>query len=188
MEYKSIQTKIENTQDKNKIKFKKINKNTYNISFLLENTNCVISSLVDFELVNLMYKLNSDIYDSIEIENMNENESNITLILKKVFFDFLPQKYAYLNIKKSIHNNTITFNSEVIKNCKPKCVNESLEPVNIETILNTFEIIDKHRILFDCNLVFNNSVQVPAILEKIFASLLKKMFSRFKQFIELIRS
>ena len=80
------------------------------------------------------------------------------------------------------YDKIVSSNSEVIKNCKPKCVNESLEPVNIETILNTFEIIDKHRILFDCNLVFNNSVQVPAILEKIFASLLKKMFSRFKQF------
>ena len=156
MEYNSIQPKIKTIRDKQGIKFQKINKNTYNISFVLENKNCILSSLVDFELMNLMYKLNNDIYESIEIETINENESNITLILKKVFYDVLPQKYAYLNIKKSISNNIITFNSEIIKDNKPKFVNETLEIVNIETISNTFEIINNHKIVFDCNLVFNN--------------------------------
>ena len=187
MEYNSIQPKIKIIRDKQGIKFQKINKNTYNISFVLENKNCVLSSLVDFELMNLMYKLNSDIYEYIEIETINENESNITLILKKVFYDFLPQKYAYLNIKKSISNNTITFHSEIIKNCKPKYINETLEPVNIETIINTFEIINNHKIIFDCNLVFNNNIQVPAIFDKLFAALINKMFVRFKHFIEMLK-
>jgi hypothetical protein len=187
MEYNYIQPKFKTIRDKKGIKFQKINKNTYNISFLLENKNCVLSSLVDFELMNLMYKLNSDVYESIEIEKISESESNITLILKKVFYDFLPQKYAYLNIKKSISNNTITFHSEIIKNSKPKCVNESLEPVNIDTILNTFEIVDNHKIIFDCNLIFNDNIQVPAIFDKLFAALINKMFLRFKQFIELLK-
>ena len=181
-----IQHKIKTIQEKKGIKFQKINKNTYNISFILENNNCILSSLVDFELINLMYKLNSDVYESIEIEKVNENESNITLVLKKIFFDFLPQKYAFLNIKKSICNNTVTFNSEIIKNCKPKCINDSLEPVNIETISNTFEIINNHKIIFHCKIVFNNNIPIPAIFDKLFASLINKMFLRFKQFIELL--
>jgi hypothetical protein len=186
MECNSIQSKIKTIQNKKGIKFNKINKNVYNISFVMENNNCVLSSLVNFDLINLIYKLNSDVYECIETEKINEDETNIILVLKKIFFDFIPQKYAYLNVKKSISNNIITFSSVVIKDRKPKGINESLESINIETILNTFEIVNDHKIIFDCNLVFNNVTPVPAIFDTLFANLINKMFLRFKQFIEVL--
>ena len=171
-------------QDKNGIKFYKKDKNNFSLSFTIENKKYILSSIVDFELLNLIYKLNEDIYESCNMEKINDCETNVVLVMKKVFLDLLTQKYAYFNIKKEVYENTITFHSKIIKSQRPEHVKDCLELVNVESIVNKFEFINNHKINFVCDFIFSDNVIVPSMIEKIFASLISKVFIRFKNFIE----
>jgi len=171
-------------QDKNGIKFFKKNKNNFSLSFTIENKNYLLSSIVDFELLNLIYKLNGDIYESCNMEKITENETNITLVMRKVFLDLLTQKYAYFNIKKENCENFTIFHSKIIKSHRPMDINKKLELVDVESIVNKFEFINNHKINVVCEFVFSDNIAVPTMVEKIFATLINKMFVRFKNFIE----
>jgi hypothetical protein len=49
--YKSINDKI--IRNKNGMKFIKTSKNSYNLTFVIENKNILLSKIVDFDLINL---------------------------------------------------------------------------------------------------------------------------------------
>ena len=174
-------------QDKNGIQFYKKTKHIFSLSFTIENKNYMLNSIVDFELLNLIYKLNDDIYESFHMEKISDCETNITLVMRKVFLDLLTQKYAFFKITKEICDNTIIFNSKIIKDRKPENISDKLELVNVENIINKFEIINKHKIQFSCEFIFSDNLVIPSIAEKFFANLLNKMFIRFKHFIENLK-
>jgi hypothetical protein len=169
---------------KNGIKYIKKNSNNYHFTFTLENKNYILLNIVDFELINLIYKLNGDIYESIHTEKINDSEMNITLVIKKIFFDFITQKYAFLNIKKEIRENAIIFNSKIITTHKPSHVKDNLDLVNVESIINKFEFVDNHTINCNFEFIFTNSTSTNPIFDKVFVNMINKMFVRFKNFIE----
>ena len=140
--------------------------------------------MIDFELLNLIYKLNDDIYESCNMEKITDSETNITLVMRKVFLDLLTQKYAYFNITKEKKENVVIFHSKIIKSHRPNHLNKKLELVDVESIVNKFEFINNHKINVICDFIFSDNIAVPVIVEKIFATLINKMFVRFKNFIE----
>lgn len=170
-----------------KITFLKKSNNCYKFSFLLENKNYILSSIIDIDLINLIYKLNSDIYESFHSNKISDTESNITLIMKKMLFDVITQKYAFLNIKKEVFEKEIIFNSKMITNYRPSCVNDRLELVNVDSIINKFELIDDHKANCVVEFIFNDLSSLNPILERIFVSIINKMFTRFKNFIEELK-
>ena len=169
-----------------KITFLKISNNRYKFSFFLENKNYVLSSMVDFELINLIYKLNGDIYESFHTEKISDNETNITLILKKILFDIITQKYAFLNIKKEVSEKSVTFNSKIITTYKPSHINDNLELVDVDSIINKFEFVNDHQAKCVTEFVFKD-ISLNPIVEKIFVNMINKMFTRFKNFIENLK-
>ena len=183
--HKSTNDKI--IHNKNGMKFIKTSKNSYNLTFPIENSNILLSSLVDFDLINLIYTLNQDIYESVNIEKISDNESNITLVMKKIGFDLISQRYAFINMKKYINENTITFISNTIKNTKPLNVNEKMELVTIDKIINKFEILSPHKLSFECEIIFNQDTQIPSMADNILGIIINKIFIRVKMFIENIK-
>jgi hypothetical protein len=169
---------------KNGIKYVKKNSNNYHFTFTIENKNYILANIVDFELINLIYKLNGDIYESIHTEKINNSEMNITLVIKKILFDFITQKYAFLNVKREICENAIIFNSKIITTHKPSHVKENLDLVNVESIINKFEFVDVHTINCNFEFIFTNSTSTNPIFDKVFVNMINKMFVRFKNFIE----
>ena len=178
---------VKNNNFKNHIKFVKKTKNNYNFSFSIENKNYVLRSMIDFDLINLIYKLNDDIYESIHTEKMSDSEMNITLVMKKILFDLITQKYAFLNVKKEELETSIIFNSKIITSHKPSHVKPDLDLVEVESIINKFEIIDNHKINCDFEFIFNGKTSVNTIFDKIFINFVNKMFYRFKNFIECLK-
>ena len=80
--------------------FLKVFKNKYSLKFSIENPNIILHKIIDFSLIKLMYDLNADIYEKINLEKINDNEAIMTILMKHLFEDLgLPQKFSHINIR-----------------------------------------------------------------------------------------
>lgn len=168
--------------------FTKKDKNNYQLTFQMNNNNIILPKIIDFNLVKLIYDLNGDIYENINLQIINDEEAVINMLMKHLFQDIgMPQRYSYLHIKKYVTENKIIFISQTIKSERPEGIPESAEPMHIQNLTCECYIIDNHHIEFSCNLVFDNIVNIPQVAEKIVGVILFKIFKRVKLFIDNIR-
>lgn len=174
--------------DKNGLKLIKPAKNNYNLQFTLENNNIILSKIIDFSLIKLIYDLNKDVYEKVNIEKINENEANIFFLMKHFFEDLgLPQKFSFFYIKKIETNNKIIFNSKTITTYRPIDIPDEAEVLNIDNFTTICEIINPHKILFNFNIFFSENVNIPNFAEKFIGQIINKIFNSLKQFIENVR-
>ena len=116
--------------DKNNTKIVKLYNGNYNIFFSIENKNINLSSVINFSLIKLIYDLNQDICEKVNLENQDENNAIITVIIKNMFKDLgLPQKYSCLQIIKSIQNNSVVFDLITKSDIKPDWIPNDVEIV-----------------------------------------------------------
>jgi hypothetical protein len=162
--------------------------NNYNISFTIQNNNIILSKIIDFHLVKLIYDLNPDIYEKINIQPINENEVKINFLMKHLFEDLgLPQRFSYVYMSKVIEENCIQFISQSIKNERPHGMPSDAELLPIQNMNCNCAVVNNHEIQFSCNIIFDNTMVVPPIAEKLVGIIIYKIFNRVKQFIENIR-
>jgi len=170
------------------LKFIKVEKNHYKLNFSMENNNIILSKIIDFNLIKLIYDLNADIYEKVSIEKINENEAIVTMLMKHLFEDIgLPQRFSYTHINKFDKDNKIIFLSNSIKSSRPQGVPSDSELMAIENMTIICDIITPHKVNFSLNIIFEHNVTVPAFLEKIVGVIVGKIFKRVKQFIENVR-
>jgi hypothetical protein len=168
---------------------KKNDKNNYSLSFYMENNNILMSKIIDFNLIKLIYDLNPDIYEKVNIQILNKNEAIVNLLMKNLFEDLgLPQRFSYMKIKR-IENNTgnILFTTETIKNERPPDMPPDTELMKINNSTINCHIVTPHKINFECNFIFEKTMIIPEVVEKIFGLILHKIFNRIKQFIENVK-
>lgn len=174
--------------EKDGLKFTKIKKNNYNLVFSMENKNINLSKIIDFNLITLLYELNPDIYEKLNIQKINENEIIVNFLIKHFFEDLgLPQRFSYLYMKKKIENNQILFESQTIRSKRPPCMPDEAELLNVENINTICDIITPHKMLFNCNIIFDDDANIPQFAEKMVGIIINKIFKRVKQFIENVR-
>jgi hypothetical protein len=168
--------------------FSRIKKNHYKLEFTMENNNIIISKIIDFNLIKLIYDLNPDVYEKVELQKINDFEAIVSLLLKHFFEDLgLPQKYSFLHMKKTIEERRITFQSQSIRTHKPEWIPNDAEQMNIQDFISVCDIITPHKIDFNFNVLFDPNAKVPPFAEKMVGTILFKIFKRVKQFIENIR-
>jgi len=168
--------------------FTKNGKNNYSLSFSMQNNSIVLDKIIDFNLIKLIYDLNSDIYEKININIINENEAISTLLMKHLFKDLgLPQRFSYVDINKIVEENNIKFISQTIKSEIPEEMPANAELMPIKKMICDCRIITPHQIEFICNIEFENSMIIPPMVEKLVGLVLYKIFNRLKQFIENVR-
>ena len=103
--------------------FTKIDDKKYNLSFSMENKNILIANIIDFSLFKLIYELNGDIYERVNLTKINENQAVVTLLIRHLFEDLgLPQKYSYFHMTKTVNNQQIIFRSQSIHGERPQGV------------------------------------------------------------------
>lgn len=174
--------------DKDGFKFSRFNKNNYKITFTIENNNIVLSKIIDFSLIKLIYDLNDDVYEKANIEQLNNSEAIITLLMKHFFEDLgLPQRFSYIYMKKIVEERKITFVSESIKSQRPPNMPQDAELMVIENMISIFDIVSPHKVNFSCNIIFEESIKIPSFAEKMTGIISNKIFKRVKQFIENVR-
>ncbi len=106
--------------------FFKNGKNNYSITFKMENKSIILSKVIDFSLIELIYKLNSDIYDKINLQKINENQAIMTMLMKHLFEDLgLPQRFSHVHMIKCVEPTKITFTSQSIYSERPEGIPSS---------------------------------------------------------------
>jgi hypothetical protein len=181
-------TEANTLYSKEGFEFVKNAKNDYSLCFQMENNNIILSKVIDFNLVKLIYSLNSDIYEKINIEIINENEAIFNLLIRNLFEDLgLPQRFSYVRSKRFVGENNIKFVSQTIKTNRPDGMPANAELMPLQRFDCNCDIITPHKINFTCNIVFESIMFIPAVAEKLVGLILYKIFKRVKQFIENVR-
>jgi hypothetical protein len=168
--------------------FTKITKNNYKLTFSIENKNILMSKIINLGLIKLIYDLNPDIYEKVNIEKLNENEAIASLLLRHFFEDIgLPQRFSFIHIQKFEEERRVIFKSQSIRSHRPDNMPEDTKLIPIVDMTSVCDIIDEHKVLFNFNILFDLDLNVPPFAEKMVGVILNKMFIRVKQFIENIR-
>jgi hypothetical protein len=172
--------------EKDGFKFEKLKDNAFNLLFDVENSKLALPSLINFDLVKLIYDLNSDIYVSNHLQKIPEaNAAIITLLTKHFFEDLgLPQRYSHLYMTQEIKENQIVFNACSIHNDpRPDGIPETAELMPIKYMIITCDIITQHKVDFNCSIVFEEYLNIQPFAEKVIGIMLHKIFTRVKKFI-----
>ena len=172
----------------------KINIGEYNIHFYLENNNIQLNNIIDFHLLKLLYDLNMDIYEKIDLTIIDDTQATLLAINKHLFQDLgISQKYSLLKIKKNIlkKENKIVFDLQSIKKTNVKeipQVPEKAEQMPIERFIITCNVINKHKIEIIIDFKIDTDlIKLPDFMENALCKIFIKMFKRVKQFIENIQ-
>jgi hypothetical protein len=175
--------------DKNGTKFMKLNDNHYRVSFDVENPHMNLPELINVDLFTLIYTLNPDIYESIRVEKMDDDEAYAIGILKHFFEDLgMPQRYSYLHIRR-MHTDTnkpnvIRFNARTIYDKRPEGVSQELEIVSFDKMMSAVEIVSSHHLRIVQDIYVNEKVHISPMIEKFIGTIIMKICKRIKLFIE----
>ena len=173
--------------EKDGMKFVKLEKNKYNLSYSIENKTINLEPLINFELIKLIYELNPDIYEKVVLNKFDESEANITLLMKHFFNDLgIPQKYSHMSLKKKITEQGINFVGASIFSEKPTYIPSDVELLPIKNLNIDCNVVSPHKVNFNCVIIFHNILIIPSFIEKIMGIIINKVFNRLKKFIENI--
>lgn len=162
--------------------------NQYSLRFSMNNDHIILSKIVDFPLIKLIYDLNTDIYEYAHLEVINEQEATINLLMKHLFEDLgLPQRFSYLHMKKTALENCIQFTSTTIRSERPASMPPDAELMAIQSMICVCQAHTDHRMMVEIRAHFDDSMKIPAVAEKMVGMIFFKIFKRVKQFIENVR-
>ena len=161
------------------------NSHHYTLRFDTENKNILLSNIIDFPLVKLIYDLNTDIYEKVIFNKTSENEGNLIILVKHFFQDIgLPQRYAHVNIKKCVTEEKIVFDLYTIKNQMPIEIPDDVILLDIEKLTINCILITPHKVNICANIHVASDLDIPIFYEKMVGKIIYKIFNRLKQFIE----
>lgn len=173
--------------NKNNFQFTKLDSNNFNLVFEINNSNIILSKIINFDLINLIYKLNPNVFEKIQTTQINKDEININSLLIDLFGELgLPQYYSTLNvIKRECSESNIVFdciaNTNTNTNTK---IPEGYESVPLEKVIVNFGIVSDHKVYISCDIILIEDHGLPPFFEKITGNLIYNIFNKVKQFIE----
>ena len=176
--------------EKNDTKLIKLDNGNYNLFFSLENNKMYLDSIINFDLIKLIYDLNTDICEKVNLEKHNENSAIILVLIKNLFEDLgLSQKYSCLQMTKSIHNSQIILDLKlIVPTNKPEWLTNDMEMANIKSIKLISDVSSsRHKINFNCLIDFQEDMEAPVFVQKVSVMVINKIINRLKQFIENVR-
>jgi hypothetical protein len=154
----------------------------------MENKNINMANIVDFSLIKLIYDLNGDIYEFVDLQKLSENQATVTLLMKHLFEDLgLPQRYSYLHMTKIVDNNQIIFRSQTIHSEIPPGIPNNAKLMAMKENIGICDLVTPHKVDFSFTVIFEDYVEIPPFAEKMVGLILNKIFKRVKQFIENFR-
>ena len=180
--------------DKNGLQIIKVNNNNFKILFDVNNVNIILPKIINFEMIQLVYKLNPNIFESVELVNNDENDKNEIIIhslLKDLFGDLgLPQFYSSIIVTKKSDNETnlITFTCKAFDNKDKQFLypdDVTILPINDIKII--CQIVNNHYVKVFCDVNLEDNHIIPQFAEKIIGNLIYNIFIKVKQFIENLR-
>jgi len=189
--------------NKNEVTLKKINASDYNIIFGMENAEVNLSYLITINLFKLIYDLNVDLFDTIQIEKINDSEATIFILFKDLLNDIgYAHFYFYFHIKQDLLASQFIITPlsrpehiigepiapQIAQHIAQQIAQPIAQQKSIEIskcILN-YTILNAHKIQFNID-VSLTSPSESSIIEKIICNILYKIINRVKQFVSTIK-
>jgi hypothetical protein len=174
---------------KDGIQILKLTDQSFRICFSMENRNIMLNSVLNFDLIKLIYDLNKDICEKVELQKLDESYAIMTLIIKNFFEDLgIPQKFSCLQIHKHVASAQETeFLFSTFTNYKPSWVSSDIELAYIEKISMKCFCKTPHELEFDCIVQFPMNQNLPTFVQKMSVMVVQKIINRLKQFIENVK-
>ena len=165
-------------------------RNKYYVNFSMQNNKTYLDSIINFNIMTILYEMNKDIFDDYKVQIINEEEADVYFLIKHFFSDLgLPQKYFHMHVKKVIdkESNVISFA------CENSTIDHLVIPnkgdiANIDNIFINCHFTSKHNVFINYKMFINPEVEIPAFMEKIMGIVASKIFLKTKQFIENINN
>ena len=178
--YKNIEQDISNvlmTQNKKKREIQ--------LKLYIENEKINMNILNKFNIYKILGKLNDNLLENVIFKEETETTSKILFLFKPINKDLgIGSKYMYIQARKAEQNNNI----------KIVCENETLgedesEYKNYKQILCDFsviniEFINQHKVLINSLFQIDINEDLPIYMESLPGTMMKKIFSNLKLFIE----
>jgi hypothetical protein len=172
------------------------NNNIYLLQFLAENSNVNLYTMINLDIYNLMFTLNKDNFDKIEMHSIasspsspekNVNEVNVLFLFKPFASDLgIKPKYMYVRVTEVCEPNKKTYNCTDVNYPNPEELKNYDRVVNtISSMVVNFESYHKINISYIFKLELSHSL--PIYMENIMGLIMKKVFLNLKQFIEMIQ-
>lgn len=162
------------------------NNKHYNLNFQTVTNNFNIEKYTNFNIYKLLFELNKDLIDSIEIINqISDNKANVLIIFKEIGENIkIPKNYLYLTVNKYYINKEILFES--INNENISEIKNKISGCNRTTCQHSLLKITYNDIIltFNYDFQFNIPYQKSYFIDNIIALLIKKVFYKLKVFIE----
>ena len=167
--------------DKGEIKLIKKGTDDYTMAFGLENPIINISSIINNNLIKLIYDLNLDLFENIHIDKIDDYESCILILFKDLFNDMgFPHYYYYFNLKHNVAENHFLLTPQV----SAAVIIKRMECVKLQQCKINYTLLNDHQIKFNIEAVLpSGDGSVSTMIEKIICNIIYKIFNRVKQFI-----
>jgi hypothetical protein len=186
---KKMKTNI--LMDKNGMKIVKLTDNEYTVAFAINNNQFNLPSIINFDMVKLIFDLNPDIYEkSILRKNVDLDNAIICSLMKDIYSDLgIPQSYICMSVDMVKFSDVIKFK------CNPVHNNAGSVPVEFSEIPDLYllpiknmiidcNILTNHNIQINCQISVDTDVEIEPFIEKMVIAVVNKIFIRLKQFIE----
>jgi len=176
--------------DKNGIRVIKLDTNKFTLSFNMINNNIVLPAIINFDLINLLNKLNPNIFESMRLNRVSDKNAIMDLLLKDLFSDLgIPHYYLALNINIENEYDAQLNINKIIFNCISFNNKLDLYPIDVEllptyNINMCFNIINNHHVYANCDIGLIDKHNTPSFFEKIVGNIFYNIFYKLKQFIE----
>lgn len=173
------------------------NNNIFLLQFVAENNNLNMYNMINLDIYNLMFKLNKDNFEKIELCDVTPsmqiaqhdkilNEVNVLFLFKPFASDLgIKPKYMYVRVTEVCEPNKKTYNCVDVDHPNPEELKNYDKVANaISSMVVNFESYHKINISYIFKLELSHSL--PIYMENIMGLIMKKVFLNLKQFIELI--
>lgn len=161
----------------------------YSLQLYLDNTKYNLNNIINLNMYNILYELNQDNFEKIEIKNWISNSEIDVLFLFKQFGKDLgiKPKYMYIRATEVVENGKKTYTGSDIEYPYPdELINYEKVTTRISTMVVNFE--SNHKVNINYLFKLDLAHSLPIYMENVLGLIMKKMFLHLKQFIEAINN
>ena len=175
--------------DKSGMKIVKLTNNEYTVTFSIQNSQFILPSIINFDMVKLIFDLNPDIYEkAILRKNSDLNNATLCCLMKDIYSDLgIPQSYVCMAVEMIKFSDVIQFKCNPLSD---KTIPAEFSEVPflyllpVKNLIIDCNILTNHHIEINCRIAIDDDVEIEQFIEKVVIKVVHKIFIRLKQFIE----
>jgi hypothetical protein len=161
--------------------------NIFLLQFILENKNKNLHDIININMYSLLFNLNKDNFEKIEIKKwISPNEVEVLFLFKPFGKELgIKQKYMYIKTLAEVKNEKHVYTSFDID--YPN-IEELSKYEKVKNTISTMVINFESDFRININYIFKFELMhsLPIYMENILGLTMKKMFLSLKNFIEMV--